>query len=243
MPSHTGSSARDGVRNLGYRTGDRLRGLRLYNCNRCPDLASTADASQRVHRGPGAPDGSRQLNPVGIRPNRHSLTALRLNNSGVQRAVATRCRFASLSVDPIRLRQSATCRDAKNDLRPALDLQVQVPHAPGQRLCHGPSAMGSLDRNTARDNQRLFRPELSLGLLRDNSGMQLVQSDPIPTKGHVANPDRGWRRVLNPANRVSIQPRNWTRAHPCSRYLLLPWPGPGNSTYCLVYRCEYTQRL
>ncbi len=58
----------------------------------------------------------------------------------------------------------------------------------GSGSATGKSATGSLESNTARDHQRRFRPELSLGLLRDNIGMQLVQSVPIPTKGHVANP-------------------------------------------------------
>lgn len=54
--------------------------------------------------GSGAPDCSRQVDPDGIRPNRHSLTVPRLNNSSVQRATETRFRRSSLYVDPFRLR-------------------------------------------------------------------------------------------------------------------------------------------
>lgn len=117
MPSHTGREmhkraaprggpwsatgrepevpVRDGVRNLGRRTG----------CEGCDH--KTATMARTVQEpwalrnastvGSGAPDCGQQAELNGIRPNRHSLTVLRLNNSGVQSATETRFRLSSLS--------------------------------------------------------------------------------------------------------------------------------------------------
>ena len=118
------------------------------------------------------------------------------------------------------------CQEVENDLRPAQDLQ---PHALEQRLCHGQSTAvpaGMVHWAAARQHR-----------------MQRVHSAAIPTKGHSRQPVGVDDCVLGPANLVSTQSRNRTRAHPCSRYSLLPWREPGNSTYRLAHKCGYTQHL
>ena len=165
------------------------------------------------------------MDPVGIRPNRHSLTVPRLNNSGVHRATETCCRLPNLF----------GVRFACNDQRPVGTLRTAcaLPWTckclrPGQRLRHWQSATGSPKHG--KDNQRLFRLELSLGLLRDNIGCNRSLRNPGPSQGHSRQPVGVGDCVPNPANLVSTQSRNRTRAHPCSRYSLSPWREPGNST-------------
>ena len=129
--------------------------------------------------------------------------------------------------------------DCTDDPAPVAD---HVPARTGSYKCRMHRGNGDKGKH-GKDNQRPFQLERSFGLLRDNFGGNLPIRPRARSrdKGHSHQPVGVGNCVLSPANWVSTRLRNRTRAHPCSRYSLSPWHGPGNSTYRLVHRCGYTR--